>query len=47
MDVGDVDAKALKLDVPVGETVTAEIIEKKLLVEIAADKKKYGHIFVL
>lgn len=40
VDIGDVDAKALKLEVPVNGTVTADDIEKKLLVNVAADKKK-------
>lgn len=40
VDVGDVDAKALKLDVPVNRTVTVAEIEEKLLVHLAADKKE-------
>lgn len=39
VDIGDVDAKALKLDVPVDKTVTAEDIKKNLLTHLAADKK--------
>lgn len=40
VDVGDVDAKALKLEVPVDRTVTVAEIEKQLLVHLAADKKQ-------
>lgn len=39
VDIGDVDAKALKLEVPVGKTVTADDIKKHLLVNLTADKK--------
>lgn len=39
VDIGDVDAKALKLDVPVDKTVTADDIKKHLLTHLAADKK--------
>lgn len=46
VDIGDVDAKALKLDVPVGQDVTAESIEKVLLTEVAAGKKKRIASFV-
>lgn len=40
VDVGDVDAKALKLDVPIDATITAADIEAKLLKELAPAKKK-------
>lgn len=40
VDIGDVDAKALKLDVPVNSDVTMDDINKKLLTEVAADKKE-------
>lgn len=46
VDIGDVDAKALKLEVPVGTDVTAESIEKVLLTEVAAGKKKRIASFV-
>uniref|UniRef100_A0A1B6DX35 ATP-citrate synthase n=1 Tax=Clastoptera arizonana TaxID=38151 RepID=A0A1B6DX35_9HEMI len=46
VDIGDVDAKALKLDVPVGHSVTASEIESKLLVNVAAAKKKKVATFV-
>lgn len=46
VDVGDVDAKALKLDVAVDKTVTAAEIEKQLLVHLAADKKSRVATFV-
>lgn len=39
VDIGDVDSKALKLDVPVGKTVTADDIKKQLLTHLTADKK--------
>lgn len=40
VDIGDVDAKALKFDVVVGGTVTADEIETKLLTNVDAKKKK-------
>lgn len=40
VDIGDVDAKALKLDVSVDQTITEADIEKNLLTNITADKKK-------
>lgn len=40
VDIGDVDSKALKLDVPVGQDVSLANIEKVLLTEVAAAKKK-------
>lgn len=40
VDIGDVDAKALKLEVPVNRTVTVAEIEKHLLVNLTADKKQ-------
>lgn len=46
VDIGDVDAKALKLDVPVDKTTSAEEIEKTLLVHLAANKKKRVAHFV-
>ncbi|KAF5272799.1 hypothetical protein FQA39_LY07826 [Lamprigera yunnana] len=39
VDVGDVDAKALKLDVPVGGTTTIKSIEEILLKQVATKKK--------
>ncbi|KAG5674557.1 hypothetical protein PVAND_004514 [Polypedilum vanderplanki] len=39
VDIGDVDSKALKLDVPVGATVTVDDIQKTLLKEVATAKK--------
>lgn len=41
VDIGDVDAKALKLDVPVGESVNEDIIKEKLLTHVPASKKRY------
>lgn len=46
VDIGDVDAKALKLEVPVDKTITTDDIEKSLLVHLAADKKKRVAHFV-
>lgn len=40
VDIGDVDAKAVKLDVPVDHNVTADEIEKTLLGAVAQTKKK-------
>lgn len=42
VDVGDVDAKALKLEVPVDSSVTAVEIEASLLNELPSAKKKWG-----
>lgn len=39
IDIGDVDSKAVKLDVPIDETVTAQDIEKKLLSNVQADRR--------
>lgn len=39
VDIGDVDAKAVKLEVPVGETVTIDKITSVLLGEVDAKKK--------
>ncbi|XP_065090279.1 ATP-citrate synthase isoform X2 [Ochlerotatus camptorhynchus] len=46
VDIGDVDSKALKLDVPVGQDVSLESIEKALLTEVAAAKKKRVASFI-
>uniref|UniRef100_A0A182MUM6 ATP-citrate synthase n=1 Tax=Anopheles culicifacies TaxID=139723 RepID=A0A182MUM6_9DIPT len=46
VDIGDVDAKALKLDVPVGKDVTMAEIEKVLLTEISSAKKQRVANFV-
>lgn len=40
VDIGDVDAKALKIDVPVGHNVNIEEIEKVLMVEMPVAKRK-------
>lgn len=40
VDIGDVDAKAVKLEVPVGETVTIDKITSVLLGEVDAKKKE-------
>lgn len=39
VDIGDVDSKALRLDVPVGNNTSVEDITKALLAEVSADKK--------
>lgn len=39
VDIGDVDSKALKLEVPVGGNTTLADIEKVLLKEISGAKK--------
>ncbi|XP_053667035.1 ATP-citrate synthase [Anopheles marshallii] len=46
VDIGDVDAKALKLEVPVGKDVTMAEIEKVLLTEISSAKKQRVANFV-
>lgn len=46
VDIGDVDAKALKLDVPVGQDVTIDSIEKVLLTEVSSAKRKRVASFV-
>jgi len=40
VDVGDVDAKALRLDVAVDETLSAEAVEQKLLTNVPVDVKQ-------
>lgn len=40
VDIGDVDAKALRVDVPIDATISAAEIEAKLLKEVAPAKKK-------
>lgn len=39
VDIGDVDAKALKLEVPVGSNTSIAEIEKVLLTELSSAKK--------
>lgn len=39
VDIGDVDSKALKMEIPIGTNTTVENIEKVLLTEIEASKK--------
>lgn len=41
VDIGDVDAKALKLEVPIGQNVTEEQILEKLLTKVSPAKQKY------
>lgn len=40
VDIGDVDSKAVKLDIPVGESVDQDTIESKLLGKVSNAKKK-------
>ena len=46
VNVGDVDAKAVRLEVPIGTFPKAAEIEKKLLVEMPADRKKQISCFI-
>ncbi|XP_053676296.1 ATP-citrate synthase [Anopheles nili] len=46
VDIGDVDSKALKLEVPVGQDTSLADIEKVLLTEISAPKKRRVANFV-
>ncbi len=46
VNVGDVDSKALRLEVPVGTYPTAEAIEKKLLTKLPANRKKRAAGFI-
>lgn len=39
VDVGDVDAKAQKLLIEVGEKITEEQVKKELLTKVSNDKK--------
>lgn len=46
VNVGDVDTKAMRLEVPIGKFPKAPEIEKKLLVEVPADRKKQISHFI-
>lgn len=46
INVGDVDAKAARLEVPIGTYPTTEEIEKKLLGKLPADRKKTAAGFI-
>ncbi|XP_026472785.1 ATP-citrate synthase-like [Ctenocephalides felis] len=46
VDIGDVDAKALKYEVPVGGTVDSMTIEKYLLINVSPKKKQMISKFV-
>lgn len=39
VDIGDVDAKALKLEIPIGNTTTIQAIEEQLLTQVSSSKK--------
>ena len=40
VDIGDVDSKALRLEVSVGQTLTSTAVKETLLKNVAADKKQ-------
>lgn len=40
VDIGDVDAKALKLDIPINTKLTTQIIVEKLLTKVPDGKKR-------
>ncbi|KAI4454679.1 atp-citrate synthase [Holotrichia oblita] len=46
VDIGDVDSKALKMDVPVGETLDSTKIDEVLLKEVPANKKSMLNKFI-
>ncbi|KAK7789855.1 hypothetical protein R5R35_003762 [Gryllus longicercus] len=46
VDIGDVDAKATKVDVAVGASITADEIEEKLLKKLPQAKKKMVATFI-
>ncbi len=46
INVGDVDAKALRLEIPIGTYPTAEEIDRKLLGKLSADRKKTAAGFI-
>lgn len=47
VDIGDVDAKALKLDIPVNSDVTLDAINAKLLNQVSVGKKERIAKFIL
>ncbi|CAG0900573.1 unnamed protein product [Darwinula stevensoni] len=46
VDVGDIDSKALKLHVPVGDTLDLQKVKETLLANISADKKEITAHFI-
>lgn len=46
VEVGDVDAKALRLMVPVDSKLSEDQVTEQLLVHVSDDKKECGHIFI-
>lgn len=46
VDIGDVDAKAKKLEVPVGEIPSAEEVKKSLLTALEPAKQGYVNIII-
>ena len=47
VDIGDVDAKALKLEVPIDTTVDEAIVKQNLLVHLSADKQDFVAKFIV
>lgn len=45
VEVGDVDAKAQKLMVPVDGKLTEDQVKEQLLTQVPDDKKEYGNLF--
>lgn len=43
VEVGDVDAKAQRLMVPVDEKLSEDQVAEQLLTHVPDDKKEYGH----
>lgn len=46
VEVGDVDAKAQKLMVPVDGKLTEDLVKEQLLTQVPDDKKEYGNLFL-
>lgn len=46
VEVGDVDAKAQKLMVPVDGKLTEDLVKEQLLTKVPDDKKEYGNLFL-
>lgn len=47
VDIGDVDAKALKLEVPIDDTLTEAAVKQTLLVNLSTEKKDRVCKFIL
>lgn len=46
VEVGDVDAKAQKLMVPVDGKLTEDLVKEQLLTQVPDDKEEYGNLFL-